>query len=83
MNIPFFPWNVTYLFSLSATYSTGFALSCQICTAGFKCPNHQTIEQCPVGSYSTATGKCLLSYYIIENYFILFNVKEQSYIYIL
>lgn len=40
-----------------ATYSTGFATSCQVCSAGYKCPNRQSIEQCPTGTYSSNSGK--------------------------
>ena len=46
----------------SASFSLGYAVSCQTCIAGSRCPNRTMIVECPFDSsngftYSTDTGK--------------------------
>lgn len=51
-----------FLIQFIATYSTGFAVSCKKCSAGYKCPNRTRIELCPFDksngfTYSTDNGR--------------------------
>ena len=65
LNVFMLSWNFSFFLYFLASYSTGFATSCQPCSAGYSCINQNSYTLCPfdlINSYTYSTDKSKFSY---------------------